>query len=81
MTGAAMSLLKKCDVNNRLPASGNRSQHSFRPVRDADKANPSEIKPDGPSASRLTFVEDFILEHDLRGPGRHITASEILGFF
>jgi hypothetical protein len=74
-----MSLLKKCDANKRLPASGNKSQHSFRQVRDADSANPSEIKPDGPWASRLTFAEDFTLEHS--HPGLHITSIEISGSF
>jgi len=76
-----MSLLKKCDVSNRLPASRNQSQDSFGPARDADIANASEIKPGGPRASRLTFIENFILEHSRSRPGRQITASEILGFF
>jgi len=76
-----MSLLKKCDVNNRLPESGNESQHSIGPARDADKANSSEIKPGRPRASKLTFIEDFILEHSRPGPGKHIIASETLGFF
>jgi hypothetical protein len=79
--GAAMSLLKKCDVNNCLPASGNKSRHSFWPVRDADKGNTAKIKPGRPRTSRLTFIEDFILEHSLCGHGQHITASEFLGFF
>ena len=76
-----MSLLKKCDISNRLPASGNKSRHSFWPLRDADQVNCSKIKPCGQRASRLTFIEDFILEHSLRGRGQHITASETLGFF
>jgi hypothetical protein len=81
MIGAAMSLLKKCDVNNYLHASRNQSRQSFVQARHADKANSLEIKPCGPRTSRLTFVEDFILEHSLRGPVQHITASEVLGFF
>jgi hypothetical protein len=76
-----MSLLKKCDADNRLSASRNESQHSIGPARDADKANSPEIKPGGPRTSRLTFIEDFIQEHSHPGPGRHITASEFLGFF
>lgn len=76
-----MSLLKKCDIHNCLPASGNQSLHSYWPMRDADKVNTSKIKPGGPRTSRLTFIEDFILEHSLRGPVQHITASEVLGFF
>jgi hypothetical protein len=78
-TGSAMTLLKKCDAKNRLSANRNQSRHSFRPVGQADRANPSEIKPDGPRASRLTFVEDFTLEHSL--PGLYITSIEISGSF
>jgi hypothetical protein len=76
-----MSLLKKCDADSRLPASLNKSQDSIGPARDADEANSSEIKPGRPRASKLTFIEDFILEHSLPGPGKHIIASETLGFF
>lgn len=74
-----MRLLKKCDANNRLSASRNKSRHSFKPVGRADRANPSEIKPDGPRASRLTFVEDFTQEHSL--PGVHILSIGISGSF
>ncbi len=76
-----MSLLKKCDVSNRLPARRNQSPHSFGSAREADQANTSKIRPDGPREIRLTFVENFILEHSRPCPGRHITASEFLGFF
>jgi hypothetical protein len=74
-----MSLLGECDAQNRLSASRNKSQHSFRQVRQADRANPSEIKPDGPRASRLAFAEDFTLEHSL--PGLHIVSIGISGSF
>jgi hypothetical protein len=74
-----MSLLMKCDAKNRPSASRNKSRHSFGPAGDADRANPSEIKPDGPPASTLTFVEDFTREHALRG--LHITSIEISGNF
>jgi len=50
-------------------------QGSFSPVEQPDRANSSEIKPDGPWASRLTFDEDFTLEHSL--PGLHTTSIEI----
>ena len=36
-----------------------------------DRANSSEIKPNGPWESRLTFVEDFTLEHSRPWPPRH----------
>jgi hypothetical protein len=54
-------------------------QRSFSPVEQPDRTNSSEIKPDGPWASRLTFVEDFTLEHSL--PGLHTTSIEISGSF
>jgi hypothetical protein len=78
-TGSAMSLLKKCDAKERLSARRNKNRRSFMPVEQSDRANPSEIKPDGPRASRLTFVEDFTLEHSLLG--LHITSIEISGSF
>jgi hypothetical protein len=70
-----MSLLVKCDTKNRLSASRNKSRHSCRPAGHADRANPSEIRPDGPRASTLTFIEDFTREDSLRG--LHITSIEI----
>jgi hypothetical protein len=42
---------------NRLSADRNKSRPAFSPVKQADRADPPEIKPYGPSASRLTFVE------------------------
>jgi hypothetical protein len=74
-----MSLLMKCDAKTRLSASRDKSRHSFKPVGQADRASLSAIKPDGPRASRLTFVEDFTREHSL--PGVHITSIEISGIF
>ena len=74
-----MRLLKKCDVNNRLPASRNKSRPSFRPVGQAHRANPSEMKPHRPWAGRRTFVEDFTREHSL--PCLQITSIEISGSF
>ena len=74
-----MNLLKKCDAKNRLSAIRDKSRPSFRPVSEADRANHSEIKPDRPWAGRLTFVEDFMLEHSLHG--LHITSIEICRHF
>ncbi len=67
--------MKKCNAKDLLSASRNKSLHPLMPVGQADRANPSEIKQDGPRASRLTFVEDFTQEHSL--PGVHITSIEI----
>jgi hypothetical protein len=55
---------------------------SFQPgeQNDGDHApNSPETKPNGPRASRLTFVEDFLLEHS--APGACITSIEISGSF
>ena len=78
-TGVSMNLLMKCNANNRLPASRNQSQPSFRPMRLVERVNPIKINPDGLRASRLTFVEDFTLEHSLSG--LQITSIEISGSF
>jgi hypothetical protein len=54
----------------------------FQPRKQNDRedaANSSEIKPDGPRLSRLTFVKDFLLEHS--APGACITPIEISGSF
>jgi len=74
-----MSHLKKCNTNKCLPASRNQSLPSFRPAGQAHGTSPSEIRPDGPWAGRLTFVEDFTREHSL--PGLRITAIEISSSF
>ena len=74
-----MRLLKKCDANDRPPASRNKFRPSFRPVGQAHRANPSEMKPHGPLAGRLTFGEDFTREHSL--PGLQITSIEFSGSF
>ena len=70
-TGAAMDFLQKCDARNRLSADRSTSQNSFRPAAQADRTNSSGIETDGTRAKRLTFAEDFMLEHS--HPGLHIT--------
>ena len=55
---------------------------SFQPGQQNDKdhaANSPETKPDGPLTSRLSFVEDFLLEHS--SPGACIASMEISGSF
>jgi hypothetical protein len=74
-----MILLKKCDVNNRLPVSRNQSRPSFSPVGQAVRVDPPEIEPDRPRAGRRTFVEDFTRDHSL--PGLHFTSIEVSGNF
>ena len=73
-----MSLVKNCDVRNRLPVSRNISRNSSRPV-EVPTANFSEINSDGSSAGRSGFVEDFTQEHSL--PGLHISSAGISSGF
>jgi len=43
------------------------NRRSFRPVDQTKRANPSQVAPDRTRAQRLTFAEDFLLEHSLSG--------------
>lgn len=58
---------KRCDAGNRPPARQNRTQHSLIPIGKADTTLRSEINLDRQKVKRLTFAEDFILEHTLSG--------------
>jgi hypothetical protein len=78
-TGAAMGILMISGVKNHLSDSRNKTLYSSRPVGQADRANPFEIEPDGTRASRLTFAEDFTLEHSL--PGLRIASIGISDSF
>jgi hypothetical protein len=71
-----MDFLQKCDASNRLSSNRNTSQNSFRPVSQADRTNSSLIEPDGTKVKRLTFAEDFMLEHS--HSGQHIDLTAIL---
>jgi hypothetical protein len=62
-----MSLANIRDTRNRLSAGRNRKQHTFRPAVEAERANSSEIAPDEARADRLSFAEDFMLEHTHSG--------------
>jgi len=66
-TGAAMSLLNKNGTRNLPSASRDKSQHSFRSEGQADRNNSFGIEPDGLGARRLTFTEDFMMEHSRSG--------------
>jgi len=66
-TGVTMGPFKKCDTRNRLSASQNKSQRSFRQVGHTIKADFSEIKPEETIAKRLAFAQDFLLEHSVSG--------------
>jgi len=67
-TGAAMSLPPKRDTRSRLCADSEKSGYwAENAVGLALTADCSEIKSAEPQATRLTFLEDFILEHCLHG--------------
>jgi len=42
-------------------------RRSFRPEDQTKVADPSWVEPDRTRAQRLTFAEDFLLEHSLSG--------------
>jgi hypothetical protein len=62
-----MSVPQKYDAKDLLSENCDKGRFSFRLAVRADKASPLEIAPERPQAGRLTFVEDFILEHSLHG--------------
>jgi hypothetical protein len=74
-----MSVSKNCDAKVHLFASRNKNRSTFNRAARADEANPREITRERPRASRLTFVEDFMLEHSL--PSMQITSIGMSGSF
>lgn len=62
-----MSLATKRDTSDRLSTGRNRSQHSFRPANKANRPNSTGIEADGSRTHRMTFAEDFMLEHNHSG--------------
>jgi hypothetical protein len=77
--GAAMSLLKECVANNRLSAHCTQSRHSARLAGKPCPSTSLGVKQDRTWTGKLTFVEDFTLEHSLFGP--HAPSIEIPGCF
>jgi hypothetical protein len=74
-----MGLANKRDTRIGFSAGRNRNQHSFRQVDQADRVNTSAVEADEARASRLTFIEDFMLEHCHRG--LHIAILEVAGSY
>lgn len=62
-----MDTLKKSDAMNRSSASRSKNQHSFRAVRQTETSLTSVTGPEGARTSRLTFTEDFMMEHSASG--------------
>lgn len=58
-----MDTLKKSDAMNRLSAGRIKSQRSFRSVSQTETSLTSVTAPDGGRTTRLTFTEDFMMEH------------------
>jgi hypothetical protein len=74
-----MTMLKKCDARNRLVANHIDIRDSSNPVSKARRADSSKIRPVRSRASRLSFADDFMMEHSRPGP--HISSIEISGSF
>lgn len=75
--GARMSLLKESASTNRLPADGSESRKLFITVGWTKSEHLP--KSDELRTGRLAFVEDFTLEHSIRG--LRMTATEISSIF
>lgn len=58
-----MDTLRKCDTRNLATARRKQSQHAFRSMGQAERANSSGSNPDGVCVNRQSFAEDFMAEH------------------
>jgi hypothetical protein len=74
-----MSVSKNCDAKVHLFAGRNKIRGTFNRAARTNEANPCQITDEIPRASRLTFIEDFMLEHSL--PSMRITSIEMSGSF
>jgi len=62
-----MDAPKKCDTRNRLSAGRNKGPRSFRASDSAERTSASAMDTEGNRARRLTFAEDFMMEHSANG--------------
>jgi hypothetical protein len=60
---AAMSILKNYDARARFSVGRSKSQHPCRSAGQPGKVNSSGAGPEKTQVNRLTFAEDFTLEH------------------
>jgi hypothetical protein len=74
-----MILSKKCETRNLLSVNSEKSRHLSSDVVQAPKSGRSEITPGELQSTPLTFLEDFSIEHSVRG--LRITTIEIAGIF
>jgi hypothetical protein len=58
-----MSILRNCDAKARLSVGRGKSQCLCRSARQSGRVNSSETEPEKTQVNRLSFVEDFTLEH------------------
>jgi len=74
-----MGHYKTFGATNHLSASPEKKQNSSSSAIRADGDSPSRIEPARSAPNRLSFTEDFTLEHS--GPCRQITLTGISGCF
>jgi hypothetical protein len=74
-----MSLSQKHATRNHRPAKSDKNQDRSKNVGLVPRVDCPEIKPGKPLVTRMTFVEDLILEHCFHGP--RISAIDIAGIF
>lgn len=77
-TGATVSHPRECDIPNRICLDSEKNGLWSTYVGLTFPADCPEITPE-PGAGRLTFLEDFTLEHSLHG--LRITLIELAGIF
>jgi hypothetical protein len=58
-----MSILRKYDAKARLSVGRGKSQYLCRSARQPGRVNSSGTEAEKTQANRLTFAEDFMLEH------------------
>jgi hypothetical protein len=66
-TGAAMSLIKKCDVKNHFSAHPHKRLHPFLPVERIEPIDRLEFESCGANTNTPTFAEDYSNEHSSSG--------------
>jgi hypothetical protein len=62
-----MSHTNHCNARKGVSVGRTSGQHSLRSGNKNDGANPSRLGQDATKTKRLTFVEDFMLEHSHSG--------------
>jgi len=58
-----MDALRNCDTRNRLSAGRDKIRRSFRATDQTERNSASNVDREENGAHRLTFAEDFMMEH------------------